>query len=41
VRCLSDLAGEESHIDFAAFLPAAADMAAIVVRRLIPAMAAM
>jgi adenosylhomocysteine nucleosidase len=41
VRCLSDLAGEESHIDFAAFLPAAADMAAIVVRRLIPAIAAM
>ncbi len=41
VRCLSDLAGEDSHIDFSAFLPAAADMAAIVVRRLIPAMAAM
>jgi adenosylhomocysteine nucleosidase len=38
VRCLSDLAGEDSHIDFAAFLPAAANMAAIVVRRLIPAM---
>ncbi len=39
VRCLSDLAGEESHVDFAAFLPAAATMAAIVVRRLIPVMA--
>jgi adenosylhomocysteine nucleosidase len=39
VRCLSDLAGEDSHIDFAAFLPAAANVAAIVVRRLIPAVA--
>jgi len=39
VRCLSDLAGEDSHIDFAAFLPAAANMAALVVRRLIPAVA--
>jgi adenosylhomocysteine nucleosidase len=39
VRCLSDLAGEESHIDFAAFLPAAANVAAIVVRRLISVMA--
>ena len=36
VRCLSDLAGAESHIDFTAFLPAAAGTAAIVVRRLIP-----
>jgi adenosylhomocysteine nucleosidase len=40
VRCLSDLAGEDSHIDFRTFLPAAANMAAIVVRRLIPAVTA-
>jgi adenosylhomocysteine nucleosidase len=39
VRCLSDLAGEDSHIDFATFLPEAANLAAIVVRRLIPAVA--
>ena len=39
VRCLSDMAGEDSHIDFAAFLPEAANLAAIVVRRLIPAVA--
>jgi len=38
VRCLSDLAGAESHLDFAAFLPAAAGAAATVVRRLIPIM---
>ncbi len=41
VRCLSDLAGAESHVDFAAFLPAAANAAAIVVRRLIPILAAL
>jgi adenosylhomocysteine nucleosidase len=40
VRCLSDLAGAESHLDFAAFLPAAASAAATVVRRLIPIMPA-
>ncbi len=40
VRCLSDRAGEDSHIDFAAFLPEAAHLAAIVVRRLIPLVAA-
>jgi adenosylhomocysteine nucleosidase len=40
VRCLSDLAGAESHIDFATFLPSAAGAAAIVVRRLIPVLAA-
>jgi adenosylhomocysteine nucleosidase len=40
VRCLSDRAGEDSHIDFAAFLPEAAHLAAIVVRRLIPVVAA-
>ena len=39
VRCLSDRAGEDSHIDFAAFLPEAANLAAIVVRRLIPVVA--
>jgi adenosylhomocysteine nucleosidase len=39
VRCLSDMAGEDSHIDFAAFLPEAANLAAIVVRRLIPIVA--
>jgi adenosylhomocysteine nucleosidase len=36
VRCLSDLAGADSHMDFATFLPAAANAAAVVVRRLIP-----
>jgi adenosylhomocysteine nucleosidase len=36
VRCLSDLAGAESHMDFAKFLPLAASAATIVVRRLIP-----
>jgi adenosylhomocysteine nucleosidase len=40
VRCLSDLAGLDSHIDFTSFLPAAADAAASVVRRLIPVLAA-
>jgi len=39
VRCLSDRAGEDSHIDFATFLPEAAHLAAIVVRRLIPIVA--
>jgi len=38
VRCLSDLAGAESHLDFAEFLPVAAEAAATVVRRLIPLM---
>jgi adenosylhomocysteine nucleosidase len=36
VRCLSDLAGAESHMDFATFLTEAAGSAATVVRRLIP-----
>ena len=40
VRCLSDLAGGESHVDFATFLPAAAQAAATVVRRLIPIISA-
>jgi len=40
VRCLSDRAGEDSHLDFAAFLAEAANLAAIVVRRLIPVVAA-
>ena len=35
VRCLSDLAGAESHVDFRAFLAVAAETAARVVRRLI------
>jgi len=39
VRCLSDLAGSDSHIDFQAFLPAAAAAAATVVHRLIPVIA--
>ncbi|HYD98640.1 MAG TPA: 5'-methylthioadenosine/adenosylhomocysteine nucleosidase [Alphaproteobacteria bacterium] len=34
VRCLSDLAGAESHVDFAAFVAAAAANAATVLRRL-------
>jgi adenosylhomocysteine nucleosidase len=33
VRCLSDLAGASSHLDFRAFLPAAAKLAAEVTRR--------
>jgi adenosylhomocysteine nucleosidase len=40
VRCLSDLAGSDSHVDFKAFLPAAAAAAAAVVHRLIPVIAA-
>jgi adenosylhomocysteine nucleosidase len=36
VRCLSDLAGGESHLDFPAFLPFAAEMAAQVLRRIVP-----
>ena len=40
VRCLSDRAGEDSHIDFAAFLAEAGNLAAVVVRRLIPVMSA-
>jgi adenosylhomocysteine nucleosidase len=39
VRCLSDLAGADSHIDFRTFLPLAANAAATVVRRLIPVLA--
>lgn len=35
-RSLSDLAGAESHLDFAAFLAAAAEGAARVLRRVIP-----
>ncbi len=38
VRALSDLAGAESHIDFHAFLHEAAGLAALVVRRLVPAL---
>jgi len=37
VRCLSDLAGADSHVDFAAFLPYAAESAARVLRRVVPA----
>ena len=36
VRCLSDLAGAESHSDFFSFLAQAAKIASIVVRRLAP-----
>jgi adenosylhomocysteine nucleosidase len=39
VRCLSDLAGGDSHVDFKTFLPAAAAAAAAVVHRLIPVIA--
>jgi adenosylhomocysteine nucleosidase len=39
VRCLSDLAGADSHVDFRTFLPSAANAAAAVVRRLIPVLA--
>jgi adenosylhomocysteine nucleosidase len=37
VRCLSDLAGNESHLDFRAFLPAASRYASLVAHRLAPA----
>lgn len=36
VRCLSDLAGSESHLDFRAFLPLAARCASRVAHRLAP-----
>jgi adenosylhomocysteine nucleosidase len=36
VRCLSDLAGVDSDMDFKSFLSVAADTAAQVVRRLVP-----
>jgi adenosylhomocysteine nucleosidase len=35
VRSLSDLAGAESHMDFAAFCGAAAEGAAVLIRRLV------
>lgn len=38
VRCLSDLAGADSHLDIMSFLGAAAREAAGVVRRLVPAL---
>ena len=37
IRALSDLAGEESHLDFDRFLEGAAGSAARIVRRLLPA----
>ena len=37
VRCLSDLAGRSSHLDFRAFLPIAARYASLVAHRLAPA----
>jgi adenosylhomocysteine nucleosidase len=37
VRCLSDLAGSESHLDFRAFLPVASRYASQVAHRLAPA----
>ena len=36
VRCLSDLAGRSSHLDFRAFLPVAARNASLVAHRLAP-----
>jgi adenosylhomocysteine nucleosidase len=36
VRCLSDLAGGESHLDFPAFLAATAESAAQVLRGIVP-----
>jgi adenosylhomocysteine nucleosidase len=36
VRCVSDLAGSESHVDFPAFLAATAESAAQVLRRIVP-----
>lgn len=38
VRCLSDLAGKDSHLDFTAFMPYAAEIAAQVMRRIVPAL---
>ena len=38
VRSLTDLAGADSHLDFMAFLHAAAETAAGVVRRILPAL---
>jgi adenosylhomocysteine nucleosidase len=38
VRCVSDLAGAESHVDFRAFLDSAAEAAAQVLRRIVPAL---
>lgn len=38
VRCLSDLAGSDSHLNFPAFLPVAAKAAALVVRRVVTAL---
>ncbi len=38
VRCLSDLAGVDSHLNFPAFLPLAARAAALVVRRAVHAL---
>jgi adenosylhomocysteine nucleosidase len=35
VRCLSDLAGAESHLDFARFVTAVAPGAALILRRII------
>ena len=37
VRCLSDLAGRSSHLDFRPFLPVAARYASVVAHRLAPA----
>jgi adenosylhomocysteine nucleosidase len=37
VRCLSDLAGADSHLNFPAFLPLAARAAALVLRRAVTA----
>ncbi|UYN93625.1 MAG: 5'-methylthioadenosine/S-adenosylhomocysteine nucleosidase [Enhydrobacter sp.] len=37
VRCLSDLAGSASHLDFKVFLPVAARYASLVAHRLAPA----
>jgi adenosylhomocysteine nucleosidase len=39
VRCLSDLAGADSHLNFPAFLPHAARAAALVVRAAVAEMA--
>ena len=38
VRCLSDLAGADSHVNFQEFLPVAARSAALVLRRLVHAL---
>jgi adenosylhomocysteine nucleosidase len=38
IRALSDLAGKESHFDFAAFVDEVARYSAVILRRILPAL---